>query len=72
MDLGRTLGDKFNYIHMRLVALCFDKPERVFENCFKNLEPGGWIEIQDPDLVIQSTDGSHEGEYSTIQESCFR
>jgi hypothetical protein len=46
---------------MRLVALCFDNPVQVAQNIFNNLEEGGWVEIQDPDLIITSPDGSHEG-----------
>jgi hypothetical protein len=52
---------EFDYIHMRMVASCFDDPDKVCRNIFNNLEPGGWVEIHDADARMRSEDGSDEG-----------
>ncbi|KAH8674138.1 S-adenosyl-L-methionine-dependent methyltransferase [Xylariales sp. PMI_506] len=38
---------KFDYVHMRAVISCFDNTKIVFQNAYDNMNPGGYIEIQD-------------------------
>ncbi|QIW99452.1 hypothetical protein AMS68_004970 [Peltaster fructicola] len=67
--------NKFDYIHARLMAGSFaDWPNffrQAFElvttlkmtspmaDSFRNLEPGGWLELQDYGLPVKSADGTH-------------
>ncbi|RDW94940.1 hypothetical protein BP5796_00703 [Coleophoma crateriformis] len=37
----------FNLIHARMVAACFKSHHRVFQSAFENLDPGGYLELQD-------------------------
>lgn len=53
--------DPFDLIFMRLVVTCFDSHLAVFRKSFDNLNPGGWIEIQDATFEILCTDGSCTG-----------
>ncbi|KAI1874271.1 uncharacterized protein JN550_002850 [Neoarthrinium moseri] len=61
----------FDYIHLRLVATCFDDPRVLMRQAYDNLAPGGWIEYQDVSLDLQSKDfeGSAFQKYS---EGCVR
>jgi hypothetical protein len=43
------------------VLTCFDDTRIVISKAFNHLQPGGWIELQDPDMQIESFDGTHEG-----------
>ncbi len=52
---------KFDYIHLRMTISCFNSRPKVFANCFANLKPGGWIELQDTDFTILSDNGSSRG-----------
>ncbi|RDW88482.1 hypothetical protein BP6252_00514 [Coleophoma cylindrospora] len=37
----------FNLIHARMVAACFKSHYRIFQSAFENLDPGGYLELQD-------------------------
>ncbi|KAK4545871.1 hypothetical protein LTR36_002435 [Oleoguttula mirabilis] len=51
----------FDFIHARLMGGCFADWPNFFRQAYQNLEPGGWIEIQDYGLPVKSADGTHEG-----------
>ena len=53
--------DPFGFIYMRLVSYCFDDYQTVFRKCFDNLEPGGWLELNDSTFVLVCDDGSVRG-----------
>lgn len=53
--------DLFGFIYMRLVSYCFDDHPTVFRKCFDNLEPGGWLELNDSTFVLVCDDGSVRG-----------
>lgn len=58
-----TLPVVFDYIHLRMVHTCFDDYAALFKKCYDNLEPGGWIELQDAVFKLMCTDGSADGSY---------
>ncbi|KAH8653841.1 S-adenosyl-L-methionine-dependent methyltransferase [Xylariales sp. PMI_506] len=51
----------FDYVHMRFVATCFDDTKVVLRHAFNNMSPGGWIELQSPDFMVQSLDNNLDG-----------
>lgn len=58
-----TLPTLFDYIHLRMVHTCFDDHREVIRKCYENLEPGGWIELQDAVFKLLCTDGSADGSH---------
>ncbi|RYC60301.1 hypothetical protein CHU98_g5919 [Xylaria longipes] len=42
-----TYNEPFSFIHGRALLSCFDDPSRVIQQAYENLEPGGYIELQD-------------------------
>ncbi|KAK3675896.1 hypothetical protein LTR78_004088 [Recurvomyces mirabilis] len=51
----------FDYIHARLMAGCFADWQNFFRQAYQNLEPGGWLELQDYGLPVKSADNTHLG-----------
>lgn len=58
-----TLPVVFDYIHLRMIHTCFDDYPALFKKCYDNLEPGGWIELQDAVFKLMCTDGTADGSY---------
>jgi hypothetical protein len=56
-----TYEQKFDLIHGRLLLSCFANPKRMFEQAFKHLAPGGYIEMQDADFPGNCADDSLTG-----------
>ena len=52
---------KFDYIHGRMLATCFQSHVTVFKWAFDFLRPGGYIELQDVSLPLQGADMKFEG-----------
>jgi SAM-dependent methyltransferase len=53
---------KFDYVHLRFVFSCFDKPREIMRNAFNSMSSGGWIEYQDGALgETGSIDGNLDG-----------
>ncbi|KAH8882910.1 S-adenosyl-L-methionine-dependent methyltransferase, partial [Thozetella sp. PMI_491] len=52
---------RFDYIFMRFMCMAFSDFDKIFQSCFDNLEPGGYLEVQDYFFKIQSVDGSLRG-----------
>lgn len=50
-----------DFIHIRSLAGCFDNDMSVLAKCYRNLAPGGYIELQDILYDAHSYDGTHEG-----------
>jgi SAM-dependent methyltransferase len=48
----------FDFIYMRMLTLSIDDWDRLFEQSYANLRPGGWIELFDAVFPIVSDDGS--------------
>ncbi|TKA37610.1 hypothetical protein B0A54_11694 [Friedmanniomyces endolithicus] len=51
----------FSLIHARLMAGCFADWPNFFRQAYQNLEPGGWLEMQDYGLPVKSVDNTHLG-----------
>ncbi|KAG9542817.1 S-adenosyl-L-methionine-dependent methyltransferase, partial [Aureobasidium melanogenum] len=52
---------RFDYVHCRLMAGCFADPEKLIQQAFDNLEPGGYLEFQDYGLPCRSVDNTLDG-----------
>ncbi|KUI61570.1 Demethylmenaquinone methyltransferase [Cytospora mali] len=52
---------KFDLIHARFMCGSFSNFPAIFDSCYQNLNPGGWIEFQDYYVKIQSMDDSLAG-----------
>ncbi|KAF6803746.1 methyltransferase domain-containing protein [Colletotrichum sojae] len=46
----------FDYIHSRMISGSIADWRAYLQNCFDNLNPGGYVEVQDKDLLIRSDD----------------
>ncbi|CAJ2508882.1 Uu.00g139080.m01.CDS01 [Anthostomella pinea] len=56
-----VFSHKFDYIHARhMVGSMTDFP-KLFRAIYDNLTPGGWVEMQDYYVKLQSIDGSLDG-----------
>ncbi|GIZ44753.1 hypothetical protein CKM354_000794300 [Cercospora kikuchii] len=53
--------EKFDFIHARLMSGCFADWPAFIRQAYDNLEPGGWLELQDYGLPVRSADGTHLG-----------
>ncbi|OJJ45087.1 hypothetical protein ASPZODRAFT_675583 [Penicilliopsis zonata CBS 506.65] len=55
-----TWREPFDLIHMRLMLGAFTPAEwdRVYQQCYDNLRPGGWIEQIELDVRVMSDDGT--------------
>lgn len=55
-----TWQKQFDLIHMRLLLGAFTPEERdgIYQACYDNLLPGGWIEEVELDVRVMSDDGS--------------
>ncbi|KAK1991053.1 methyltransferase domain-containing protein [Colletotrichum falcatum] len=51
----------FDYIHSRMMTGGIYKWEKYIENCFRNLVPGGYLELNEGDIIPLSDDGTLEG-----------
>ncbi|KAI1309666.1 S-adenosyl-L-methionine-dependent methyltransferase [Xylaria venustula] len=40
----------FDLVHMRAMVTCFKNPRTIFEEAYRSLAPGGFIELRDPIL----------------------
>lgn len=53
--------EPLDYIHLRATGPCFDDLSDVLQKCYDNLQPGGWIELQDGALDLKCDDGTAMG-----------
>ncbi|KAF7934344.1 hypothetical protein EAE99_002796 [Botrytis elliptica] len=54
-------SQKFDYIHGRAMVCCFSDPAGVINSAYDSLRPGGYFEMQDPQMPIVSIDSSING-----------
>jgi SAM-dependent methyltransferase len=52
---------RFDFIHWRLLMTCFKDPRFVIEQAWKQLAPGGYLELQDGVFPLRAPDQSLEG-----------
>ncbi|GKT42096.1 putative methyltransferase tdiE [Colletotrichum spaethianum] len=53
-----TWSRPFDYIHSRVMTASIGDWEVYLRNCYDNLVPGGWVELQELDLFATSDDGT--------------
>ncbi|KAK1452046.1 methyltransferase domain-containing protein [Colletotrichum melonis] len=53
-----TWSRPFNYIHSRVMTGAINDWDLYLRRCYDNLEPGGWIELQELDVHVTSDDGT--------------
>ena len=51
-----TYNHKFDYVHARMMAGSFKDYPNFFKQCFANVKPGGYLEMQDISCSILSDD----------------
>lgn len=51
----------FDYIHLRAVCTCFNDPRKVMRQAYQHLNPGGWIEYQDPFMQFEQANPAYGG-----------
>ncbi|OIW29299.1 S-adenosyl-L-methionine-dependent methyltransferase [Coniochaeta ligniaria NRRL 30616] len=59
-----TYSKPFDYIHSRMMTSSLANWEEYFRNCYDNLAPGGWLELQEGDLFASSDDGTLKPEHA--------
>ncbi|KAI9739300.1 MAG: hypothetical protein M1834_007513 [Cirrosporium novae-zelandiae] len=58
---------KFDYIHMRMVMIGWRDWPKFFKQSYDNLNPGGWLELQDYEFPAACDDSSAGPESPLIQ-----
>ncbi|EEH41764.2 hypothetical protein PAAG_03685 [Paracoccidioides lutzii Pb01] len=56
-------NEPFDFIHARYLTRAIKNMPRLLEQCYSCLKPGGWVEFQDWDAMMQSADGTGKGSY---------
>ncbi|WQF77914.1 Putative S-adenosyl-L-methionine-dependent methyltransferase superfamily [Colletotrichum destructivum] len=51
-----TFSQPFQYIHSRVITSGISDWHKYLRRCYDNLEPGGWVEVQEIDLYTASDD----------------
>lgn len=62
--------DHFDLVHTRIMNAFLQNWSRFFEQSFKHLKPGGWVECQELSVDVKSDDGSLS-EDSYIRKWCL-
>ncbi|CAJ0542641.1 Ff.00g001800.m01.CDS01 [Fusarium sp. VM40] len=50
--------DSFDYVHLRYLVGCIPDWDKLFQEAYKVLKPGGWIETFEASPTIESDDGT--------------
>ncbi|KXH64785.1 hypothetical protein CSAL01_10544 [Colletotrichum salicis] len=53
-----TFSQPFDYIHSRLMTACIGDWKQYIQKCFDNLNPNGYLELNEVDLYGKSDDGT--------------
>ncbi|KAF2431682.1 S-adenosyl-L-methionine-dependent methyltransferase [Tothia fuscella] len=53
-----TWNQKFDYIHARMMTSSFADYPKFFRQCFENMAPGGYLEMQDCDFPLKCQDNT--------------
>ncbi|KAF9872754.1 hypothetical protein CkaCkLH20_09617 [Colletotrichum karsti] len=59
-----TYSQPFDYIHSRMMNSSISDWRKYIETCYDNLTPGGYLELNEIDIVLLSDDGSLKPEHS--------
>ncbi|WPH00829.1 secondary metabolism regulator lae1 [Acrodontium crateriforme] len=49
---------RFNYIHSRMITIAHLNWAKLIDECWRNLEPGGWVEFQEYSGTFRCDDGT--------------
>ncbi|KAL1847841.1 hypothetical protein VTK73DRAFT_10251 [Phialemonium thermophilum] len=53
----------FDYVHLRVVCSTLRDPKKVLATAYRNMNPGGWIELQEINPVVKCDDGTVPPDY---------
>ncbi|KAF6802145.1 methyltransferase domain-containing protein [Colletotrichum sojae] len=59
----------FDYIHSRMMNSSISNWDEYMKKCYNNLNPGGYLELNEVDIAVLSDDGSLKPEHS-IMKTC--
>ena len=57
-EVDWTFNEPFDFIHSRMLCLGIHDWPQYFRRCFDGLKPGGWLEEQEIQGTVLSSDGS--------------
>tara|TARA_R110002003_G_scaffold1193_3_gene22746 strand:- start:3508 stop:4572 length:1065 start_codon:yes stop_codon:yes gene_type:complete len=65
-------SEAFDFIHCRTMSGSISDWERLIQQSYTHLTPGGWVEFQEPIALCESDDGTLEGATDLVkwQELC--
>ncbi|KAK2065913.1 methyltransferase domain-containing protein [Colletotrichum caudatum] len=61
----------FDYIHSRVMTASISNWETYLRQCYKNLVPGGWVELQEFDIFSKSDDGTLKEDNTLLKWSAL-
>ncbi|UQC80174.1 methyltransferase domain-containing protein [Colletotrichum lupini] len=64
-----TWSRPFSYIHSRVMTGAVNDWDIYLRKIYKNLEPGGWVELQELDVFVTSDDGTLTEKHALSQWS---
>ncbi|KAF2666906.1 S-adenosyl-L-methionine-dependent methyltransferase [Microthyrium microscopicum] len=64
-------SEPFDYIHSRMLCLGIHDWKKYFQQCWDNLKPGGWMEVQETKFPLMSADGKGPSESAFLQWSQY-
>lgn len=62
-----TIGENFDYIHLRMMVSCYADPRGVIQKLFTKVKPGGWVEYQDISFNVDDVDSSLQTKGASIR-----
>ncbi|KAJ0164994.1 hypothetical protein CTA2_12661 [Colletotrichum tanaceti] len=62
--------DDFDYIHSRMMTSSIADWKDYLQRCYENLNPGGYLELQESDVMPSSDDGTLERSPSALSKYC--
>lgn len=60
-------SESFDFIHCRTLSGSIGDWDRLIQQCYTNLSPGGWVEFQEPIALCESDDGTLEQAESMLK-----
>ncbi|KAE9581907.1 hypothetical protein CGMCC3_g2111 [Colletotrichum fructicola] len=71
IDEPWTYSRPFDYIHSRMMTSSVANWKTYIQNCFDNLEPGGYLELQETDLFPGCDDGTLKPDAAMIKSVTY-
>ncbi|KAK1460630.1 hypothetical protein CCUS01_08735 [Colletotrichum cuscutae] len=63
IDEEWTYTTPFDYIHSRFMSSSIADWRAYLTKCFNHIQPGGYLELQEPEMEFQSDDGTFPADY---------